>query len=94
MRTGYLKKGTDWTKLFIIIWIMVMAVIIFKFINKIAASYKTSVLKMESNIGEKVVLNGDTLMVTNYSVLDETYTLENGVEINCKLFKKLKVRGK
>lgn len=36
----------------------------------------------EAKIGEKVVIQGDTLMVVDYSYIKESFTLSNGVEVN------------
>ena len=42
----------------------------------------------EKHIGETYVLEGDTLKVIDYSVINGTYTLSNGVEINKVLIEK------
>jgi hypothetical protein len=41
-----------------------------------------------SNIGNKYVLFGDTLVIVDYSILESTYTLSNGVKISKELVSK------
>jgi len=41
--------------------------------------------EQKSHIGEVYILEGDSLIITNWSLLDETYTLSNGVTIHKSL---------
>ena len=43
----------------------------------------------EHLIGKMVIMRGDTLMITDYSVIEGTYALENGVKIDRVLGDKL-----
>ena len=36
----------------------------------------------KEKIGQQVILNKDTLIIINYSLWDDTYTLENGIIIS------------
>lgn len=45
---------------------------------------------MKSYVGEKIVIDKDTLTITDYSVFKDTYTLSNGVSINKEMVKILK----
>lgn len=45
---------------------------------------------MKDMIGEKVIIQKDTLMIIDYSAQDNTYTLSNGIQVNTKLIFKLK----
>ncbi len=45
----------------------------------------------ERNLGRKVIIEGDTLMIFDYSLFSETYTLSNGKKINIALAEKLQV---
>lgn len=37
---------------------------------------------MESNVGKEVVLDNDTLTILDYSLLNSTYLLSNGISVN------------
>lgn len=65
----------------VVIWLILSVAI--KSINKETSSYSI-------NVGKKVVLNNDTLLITNYSTFDKTYTLSNGVKVDTSLISKLK----
>lgn len=51
---------------------------------------KKNIEKIESNIGKNIILQGDTLMVVDYSIINNSYTLEDGRSIDIKLVDKLK----
>ena len=44
---------------------------------------------IDNTVGSYVVFNGDTLLVTNYSIFTNSYALENGVELNYRIIDKL-----
>lgn len=46
----------------------------------------------EEYLGKKIVLAGDTLMLMDYSIIDETYRLNNGKSVNATLAKKLLIK--
>ena len=52
--------------------------------------YNESKYKLEKNLGETVVINGDTLTIVDYNVLSETYIMSNGTKVNYDLVEKLK----
>lgn len=54
-------------------------------INKCENDLESTLNEYEEKIGDKVVLNKDTLMIVDYSYINGTFTLENGQEINYKL---------
>lgn len=45
-------------------------------------------------VGEEVVLKGDTLLIMDYSALNNTVTLEDDREINGDLAKKITIKNK
>ena len=45
--------------------------------------------KIELNLGKKVVMENDTLLIKDYSFYDSTYTLSNGKIMSIKLVEKL-----
>jgi len=40
----------------------------------------------ESKIGNSIVLNNDTLLIIDYSILKNTYSLENNLEVDANSF--------
>lgn len=48
-------------------------------------------LNIEANIGKRVVIGTDTLLITDYSFLHSNYTLSNGTNISFKLFENLTI---
>jgi len=59
------------------------------FFNNISAAYEADKQKMSIALGEQVILDGDTLSIVDYSVMDATYTLSNGKTIAYELGVKL-----
>ena len=43
--------------------------------------------KYKKHIGESFVLSGDTLVIIDYSMFNETFTLSNGQKISSELVK-------
>jgi len=46
--------------------------------------------EIELLVGKNIILQKDTLLITDYSIFSETYKLSNGTEISFKLAKELK----
>lgn len=42
----------------------------------------------KSHIGNEFVIGKDTLMIVDYSIWNENYTLDNGLKVNAKLINK------
>lgn len=76
----FLRNTGTFLVLFILLVVCVHLVIT-PIISKIDKADKG----MSKLIGEQVVLRGDTLMIVDYSLLNESVTLENNVEINIGL---------
>ena len=47
--------------------------------------------KMKENVGQKVILKNDTLMIIDYSLLNDNYTLEDGRTISSSFLDKVKL---
>lgn len=63
--------------------IMVACVIVlFLCINGIFQSIDRAESKLKQHLGEKIVIQGDTLVIVDYSTLSETLTLSNGTIIS------------
>ena len=43
---------------------------------------------MESHIGDTIIMRKDTMTVIDFSVTDDTYTLDNGLTVNRKICEK------
>lgn len=44
--------------------------------------------KYTNMVGKKVLIDKDSVMIVDYSILHETYTLSNGKTVSIKLIKK------
>jgi hypothetical protein len=40
---------------------------------------------MESHVGDTIIMRKDTLIVVDFSTINDTYTLDNGMTINRKI---------
>ena len=58
-------------------------------INSIKHGVADESEKYETYIGENCIIGSDTLMVVDYSIVLETFTLSNGATISYKLEEKL-----
>ena len=47
--------------------------------------------EFKNNLGKRVVIDKDTLTITDYSLLNDNYVLSNGSKISYKLIGKLKI---
>lgn len=68
----------------ILIFSMVLTGIIGYKINSEVESY-------QKHVGGYVVFNNDTLMITDYSRIEENFTLEDGREVNYRLIDKISI---
>ncbi len=74
-----------------IIYYIVMIVIIAFAVNFLLKKFDTAQAEVDERIGSSVVYKSDTLMITNYSLLNNSYGLDNGTEISAKLLDDLEV---
>ena len=61
------------------------------FIYDVFSILEKTELEVNSNIGAKVILNKDTLVVVDHSYLSSTYTLSNNVKIETSLIDSIKI---
>ena len=74
-----------------ILFVTILAtVLMFMTSNSLENIYKREKSKIEANIGEKVVIEKDTLVIVDYSFLESNYTLSDGRKVSFELIKKLK----
>ena len=57
-------------------------------INKAKDKVEKVENRMELYLGETISVKGVEYEIVDYSVMDETYTLDNGTEVNFKLVEK------
>lgn len=72
----------------IIIMIAVVALFVFcvhKLTNTITSEINKEKSKYKVKIGQKFILEKDTLTIVDYSSIMETFTLSNGKEVNASI---------
>jgi hypothetical protein len=69
----------------IVLAFVVLIVCLFIFIGIIMKANNEEVTVYEQMIGDTVIMNKDTLIVVDYSRLDATVTLSNGVKVSKSL---------
>jgi hypothetical protein len=76
-------------KNFIKIWVvgvLVLSVCVYGFITLASGMAYTEIKKekaeYEVNVGKRMILEKDTLTIIDFSTLDETYTLSNGIKVS------------
>ena len=57
--------------------------------DKASNSIGGEIDKMKENVGKKVIIKNDTLMIIDYSLINDNYTLEDGRIISSDLVGKL-----
>lgn len=67
--------------------IVCMVLLIHLMSNQVKDQWKQEEDKYSSKIGTKFFLGKDTLLIVDYSILKETFTLSNGQIINFNLVK-------
>ena len=75
--------------LFVVFLFLVVTLLTYS-IKKVTEQFNKEQSGFKSEIGQKVVLEKDTLLIIDYSSLMKTYTLSNGKEISFDLVSKLK----
>lgn len=54
-------------------------------IPKLVKDIDNELVDIKSNLGKNVVIKKDTLMIMDYSIIKDSYILENGIEVNMDL---------
>lgn len=73
--------------IFVLLTIIIVPIILIVEITKVSNDIDDEHIWMESKLNTKYVLNKDTLIIIDYSILNNTFILSNGVEINQKVLK-------
>ena len=64
-------------------------VIVIFFTHEVVTEMEKDERHYKVRMGQKVVINGDTLIIIDYSTFKETFTLSNGVRIDTTVASKL-----
>ena len=75
-----------------ILIVIFMSLLIGNILNSTRQELEKEVIKIESNLGKKLFIDGDSLTIIDYSLLNETYNLSNGKSVSFKLVEKLKTK--
>jgi len=70
---------------FCILWFLCYLVV-----HSVTEKYRDINNSMESHLGDTIVINKDTCIVTDYSFVNSSYTLSNGSTINMELIENFK----
>ncbi len=69
----------------IMIGTLIFAIGITLLTNNVIIQVKNEKAKYEAKVGQKFILEKDTLTIINYSSIMETFTLSNGKEISASI---------
>jgi hypothetical protein len=73
------------------IFVMATAIIFIVVFNKFINSYSEEKQMYEKYINTQIITSKDTVTVIDYSLMKETFTLSNGLEVNKKIVMKEKI---
>ena len=84
------KTNRSLTKMFLVIFALGVALVFL--VNSLFSDVKSKVNleseKYKTHLGEKFVLDKDTLTITDFSVLEEVFILSNGKKVSYSLIVK------
>lgn len=63
-------------------------IIIFNAIEKVSTEVDNKTAEVKKFVGEKIVIDNDTLTIVDYSIIESSYTLSNGTKIAFDFAKK------
>lgn len=90
----YMKKAKRRAGITVSIMFIVLISSAAYLISKLNDTLEVHEERVNEIIGSYVVYNGDTLQVTNFNMLQNDFTLSNGVEVDAKLLDDLQVISK
>ena len=79
------------TLLFIAVTV-ISVIVLSLMLNRTVNLIKTDCEIFQKRIGQKVKLNDDTLIIVDYSLFDESYTLSNGIKIDTNLIRSISIK--
>ena len=89
------KIYIEWSSIWFYVLILIMASSLVCFIwfgFRVFKDISNETIKYKSNIGKYIVIEGDTLLVVDASMIQSSYTLSSGLKIDNKLFDKLVIK--
>lgn len=87
----YMKKAKRRASVTVSIMFIVLIVVAYFLVKQLNHAIIVHESKVNEIIGSYVVYNGDTLQITNFNMLQNDFTLSNGVEVDAKLLDDLQV---
>lgn len=69
---------------------LVLAILVYSVTKSVGDSYNEGVAKIKENVGKKIIIEKDTFLIMDYSMLNKNYKLSNGQDIAFDLADKLK----
>jgi hypothetical protein len=75
----------------LLFFIVVLALAWYLLTTSFTNSYNKEAAKYKERVGTKIVLNKDTLLILDYSMLNDNFKLSNGQEISIELVKKMPI---
>jgi hypothetical protein len=79
------------TFLGLLFFVVVLALAWYLVITSFTNSYNKEAAKYKERVGTKIVLNKDTLLIVDYSMLNDNFKLSNGQEVSIELVKKMPI---
>lgn len=81
MKRNYFDDDSSQSIAGLVLAIMVLVFIFFG-IYYLASEIESKRDAMKANVGKKIVIGNDTLLIVDYSYVFESYTLSNGTEVS------------
>lgn len=69
----------------IVLIMVVLCIAIFLTLISMFSSFHQSQSMYKNKLGQKIVISKDTLIIIDYSLIAETFTLSNGADINSSI---------
>lgn len=70
-----------------VVLMLIAALVFINIISKTINELESYELSIKEKVGTKCYFDGDSILIIDYSLLNETYTLSNGIKVNINLVK-------
>ena len=74
-----------------ILFISTIIVLGYLLLRNIGNEFQDLENKFKTEIGKEIILHKDTLIILDYSLINETFTLNNGTKMSYELLTKCKI---
>ena len=68
-----------------VVCVIALTFILNNLLNNVTSEISKEKEKYEEYVGKKHIIDKDTLTITDYSIIEETFTLSNGQKVSYKL---------